>query len=502
MRRNFLLRISLLIGIILLIFIHLPLPFSGDQAFFLVGAEELNAGKILYKDFWDIKQPGVFYFFLIAGKLFGFSDYGIHLGEAMYWLVFGAALLWFYRKYEFFFSLNYVFLIIGIFILAYYGGAGITRLTQVEALVNFPIMLVVIFNLLYLKFSKHSITWLFLSGLAGGCVLFFKLMFLFILLPLWFITFIRKRKTGAGFVFLFKQFLIIPLGIFVFWLPFLIYCYNYDCFQLVFQTYFIIPPEIIKEIPSQTLTELISSSFNFFSKIPFLTGLAFWGIFSLRKHHLKTDMAIWLLSGILVILMQRTSWYSYHFQLLLVPITMLAAFQLHNIIHTIKGKENIFLNWKISTAALLILVNLPALGFFIIKGNTVVKNHFGLSEDDRIQIARNFDDNNQAIAASEIFPGKEEPDCPIFVVNDPLIYYYTKRTQAITLSGWSLQLFLPHQWAILYQELDSKKPCYIYMENSFQIHFYKYGKKWTDWLSKNYFIVSENKQGKWYALKN
>ena len=33
-------------------------PFSGDQALFLVGAETLHAGGVLYRDYWDIKQPG------------------------------------------------------------------------------------------------------------------------------------------------------------------------------------------------------------------------------------------------------------------------------------------------------------------------------------------------------------------------------------------------------------------------------------------------------------
>ncbi|MBC5800519.1 MAG: hypothetical protein GIX03_06610 [Candidatus Eremiobacteraeota bacterium] len=38
-------------------------PFSGDQALFFVGAKTLHAGGTLYRDYWDIKQPGIFAFF-------------------------------------------------------------------------------------------------------------------------------------------------------------------------------------------------------------------------------------------------------------------------------------------------------------------------------------------------------------------------------------------------------------------------------------------------------
>ena len=59
----------------------LAMPFRGDQALFAVVAEELGRGAVLYRDHWDITNPGVFWFYQVAGSLFGFTEEGIRLFE-------------------------------------------------------------------------------------------------------------------------------------------------------------------------------------------------------------------------------------------------------------------------------------------------------------------------------------------------------------------------------------------------------------------------------------
>ena len=51
-----------LVVVVVLAGIHLPYPFAGDQALFLLGAAALDRGEVLYVDFWDIKQPGIYFF--------------------------------------------------------------------------------------------------------------------------------------------------------------------------------------------------------------------------------------------------------------------------------------------------------------------------------------------------------------------------------------------------------------------------------------------------------
>jgi hypothetical protein len=42
-------------------------PLDGDQALFLYTAQSIDAGGVLYVDVWDLKQPGIFWFYGAAG---------------------------------------------------------------------------------------------------------------------------------------------------------------------------------------------------------------------------------------------------------------------------------------------------------------------------------------------------------------------------------------------------------------------------------------------------
>lgn len=64
--------------------IHLPFPFRGEQALFVTAAMEISEGGGLYTDFWGLKQPGIFLFFVAGGTLFGYTEVGIHLFELIY----------------------------------------------------------------------------------------------------------------------------------------------------------------------------------------------------------------------------------------------------------------------------------------------------------------------------------------------------------------------------------------------------------------------------------
>ena len=56
-------------------------PFDGDQALFLYFAQAIDQGERLYLDIWDMKQPGIFWFYWLGGKMFGFTSFGVKLLE-------------------------------------------------------------------------------------------------------------------------------------------------------------------------------------------------------------------------------------------------------------------------------------------------------------------------------------------------------------------------------------------------------------------------------------
>lgn len=44
-----------------------PQPFAWDQALFAINARVLNDGGALYRDAWDVKQPGIYLFYWLGG---------------------------------------------------------------------------------------------------------------------------------------------------------------------------------------------------------------------------------------------------------------------------------------------------------------------------------------------------------------------------------------------------------------------------------------------------
>ncbi|MGI8495565.1 MAG: hypothetical protein ACR2L1_09680, partial [Pyrinomonadaceae bacterium] len=159
--------------------------FAGDQAMFVVYAAEINRGALLYRDIWDLKQPGIFLFYLAGGKLFGFNEFGIHLFELFYWLAFSVILSVSLKKYfrnAVFASLTPL-LTVGV----YYAVCGSWHLTQVEGLVGFPLYLTLWAAIRSLQIQKRTnrFAFLCLSGIAGAVVLVFKLILLPIIGLFW-----------------------------------------------------------------------------------------------------------------------------------------------------------------------------------------------------------------------------------------------------------------------------------------------------------------------------
>jgi hypothetical protein len=73
--------------------LHLWYPFDDDQGLFAFGARELAHGARIYADFWDLKQPGIYWYYEVAGSLFGFDEVGIHLFDLGWMLILCLVLL-------------------------------------------------------------------------------------------------------------------------------------------------------------------------------------------------------------------------------------------------------------------------------------------------------------------------------------------------------------------------------------------------------------------------
>ena len=139
MRRHRVLRFSVLALIAVAAAVHLPFPFTGDQALFTYAAHGMRHGDRLYVDIWDYKQPGIFLWYTGAGSVFGFHEAGVHVAELIWSVAFAACIQKMMRDRV---EHAWVADVAPLFTVgAFYAAARAWDLTQIEYLVAFPLML-------------------------------------------------------------------------------------------------------------------------------------------------------------------------------------------------------------------------------------------------------------------------------------------------------------------------------------------------------------------------
>jgi hypothetical protein len=119
----------------------LAYPLMEDQSLFLLGARAISRGGTLYRDFWDIKPPGIFLFYLAGGSLFGANEIGIHLFELL-WMLLAIPLLLALAGTGI--SRARLLAAALLFVGSYYVLAGEGMLANAEGLMNPPLLLVLV----------------------------------------------------------------------------------------------------------------------------------------------------------------------------------------------------------------------------------------------------------------------------------------------------------------------------------------------------------------------
>jgi hypothetical protein len=489
-----------LIAVAIIGIIHLPFPFSGDQALFTTGALEMQQGKILYKDFWDLKQPGIYYFYFLAGTLFGFNEIGIHIFELIYMMLFSIILqltLKPYFRHQIIASLVPL-LTVGVYYISSYH----RQLTQVEGLVGFPLFLCL--WLTYESFNsegKQRFFQLLLSGFIGGIVLIFKLIFLPILLGFWLTillhsVLIKHHKIKKIVI---EIFLPIFIGIIFPILLVVSYFASVDSLSIVYKTFFVYPSQVVAH-GTFNISKLLFGTLWFLKSFVTLILLAIVAVnVSLRqsKNLLTLLFFVWLIFGLAIIFLQTRSLWSYHYLLLFVPTGILAA----------KGLDILWQPFKESSSRLIkilipFLLLLPLLFNLQSKIVALVQNKFALTRDTEFQYQNAFRKDYTSLRSEVEFlsqPGSFSGN--IFVAGDPSIYYLSGRTQATSLNAWSLELFLSEQWPQLLGELDSSKPPYIFISNNYQSLIKSQFPNILELIAQRYRILSQSNDGIWYIYK-
>ncbi len=482
---------------------NLIYPFTGDQALFAVGGRMLNNGVVLYRDFWDLKQPGIYWFYLLAGRCFGFTEVGIHSFELAYFIGFGAAVYFAMRTIsQSWITVNLAVLLSGGVYLAV---CGPWHLTQAEGLVVFPLFLTLWASC---SLSQHctinrSQFWLF--GFAAVAVMLFKLIL--VVLPIAFIAntiafqlfTVRRSISEVAFRVLIPSVLSVAIAL----SPVIIYFGLEHQLGLLYKTFITYPHRIVAEVQLNGF-HVLASALKWFllASFPLLPFAAIGAKRRLSRSWdlLTSGLVLWIIGGLAVILAQRM-WWAYHFVLLLAPLGILAALGveevegwLAEVKPTIRATPIV-----IRTALLLVLVGPYAWRWSRKVGFEV---QHGLPVTIAQQMAFRKHISSTYSGAAEALASYNQDLAPngIYVLGDPLIYFLSNQKQAVALNGWSPEWFLPEQWSELARELEDNPPNLIFVAKVNEKMLNEKGQEFTAFVAQHYRRTQNTGDGHWYVL--
>lgn len=515
-KRQFI-RFLVLLFVLLAGIINLNQHFNGDQALFAVYAAAIDKGAVLYRDVWDIKQPGIFVFYFLSGKIFGFTETGIHLFELIYWLAFSLILQTTLRKFfrhELFAQIAPL-LTIGI----YYAVCQSFHLTQVEGLIGFPLYLTLwtAIQSFPTKDKKISFRWAFISGICGGAVLLFKLILLPIILLFWLIPAFYLNRFDVKVSEIFRAFFL-PIFIGALILPIvgLIYFVWQGVLPIVFYTYFQFPSEAVLAIPAENRTSILKDGIywflaNFKSLLIISAVGSVLKIFSTKcklekstspetveKRIFFFGLIIWMVAGCGAILLQKLSWWQYHYLLLFVPLGILTLKSIEIIYEKLADSKDFFTRrtGKIILSGFLLMLFIPNLKQLVIKA----KNYAVGDAKTSSVYKGSFDERYEIIKTETESLASDENRDKIFVLGHPLYYYLSKRLPAIETNGWMPEFFLPLQWQKMETEIKTTKPKYIFIERSLNEKLLQNAPQVPEILNELYFLKSRGENTDLYEL--
>jgi hypothetical protein len=500
------LRITIIAVILLAALVHVPFPFWGDQALFTYAAHGIRHGDRLYVDFWDLKQPGIYLWYLGAGTLFGFHEAGIHTAELLWSVAFAVCIQQMMRGRV---QHRWVADIAPLFTVgAFYAAARAWDLTQIEYLVAFPMMLS-----LWAAADAgddagpQRTRRLFVSGVMAAVVVYFKLMYVAVPIVFWIYLLVdrRRREQTRDTA---RDSLVLLGGLAAPIVPLFVYFVREHLLGTMWWTYVTYPPKIVRSIDPPPFSRLRSGVWFFVRNFAWLAAPATAGLAALRigrgrrRDPMVVACVIWFVVGFATVLTQNL--WGYQFMLPLVPLGLLAAF----------GADRLRTQWSESSAVgatrrkVPIAIAVVAAVLALYPAQEVARTVKNLVSDDLTLTAsgrRRFETTYEPYypAAREAAAFLKEPGRtpgPIHVEGNPLIQYLSGRPYALRENGWAPEYSDARLWKWTRDGLRDKRPVYLFVDQSSAAIMRKKSPETLSLINSMYCAVDTVADGHWYAL--
>jgi len=484
------------IGLLLPIcLVWLWFPSDADEALFQIGARRLNEGAAYYRDFWDIKQPGIYWFYQV-GDLFGLGGLGVRLLELGFALV-GGLLVWRTVRHWGLHPLARVLapvMVLGSYLLlSHRSGVG-----QIEGLTN--VLVVTMVAACWpigggsAGLPRPGWRW-FLAGMAGGVLGVLKLLYLplAVILLLGALADTRVGLLGRLRLALFAAAgALVPLGATA------VYLAQHEALRLAWLTAVQIPVETLgTAVMDDDRTRHVELLIGLSGLVPLaLIGLAGAGRRGTRVR--ESTLTLLLVVSAALSLPQYPT--PYRFLVTIAPLGMLAVLGVSSVLAVVERRAPGPARRRLRAAvlALLALLALPmARGpqRLIFAAGSV--SSWSLAEQPRLQrdllLAGAPLQQDVEPVRSLVTPGE-----PIFVLGDPRIYLLLRARQATEVSGWAATLLPQRVWAERDRELVRSRPELIYVEDVTMPQVRLRSPGLAAMLDRSYRVLGQAGAGTWY----
>ena len=482
---------------------HIYDPFTGDQALYLLGAKEINKGAVLYVDYWCDKQPGNYLFFLLGGTLFGFSEMGIHIFELLYFLLFAVVMMKILRPY---FRHPWLACLAPLSTIGvYYATVDPWLLTQLEIIVSFPILLSLWLSSITPSSRTKQVMLMIFSGALAGIAVLFKLILAPIFPIIWLVSSIivfRKKYMNLRQTILYRLIpasigVVFVLGVVSFWF------WRHNALKELFWQAFIWPFKALKENDPAALSRLFRNIIITSKIFCVWLVLSLVGIFRWRRNrNLLTPLLLgWVLTGAIIVLAQRFSWWWYHFLLFYVPVGILGLGGLDELLSMCSRYPRCArISKLVLVGGLVLLASIPSLwlwqkhaSIWISERPFVDRIHRQAFQFKKSDTYEKIWHDTRFLVTPDAIPG------PIYVFGDPTYLYLARRTYSARIHGWTD--FTRELWDKLYSQLSLSTPPYIFVSNDYKEIIRQGSPRIKRWIEEDYEILRDNFEGTWYRHK-
>lgn len=490
--------------------LHLAMPLLFDQAIFMMGAKRMAAGGALYRDFWDIKQPGIYGFYWLAGRLFGFHEVGLHLLELIVLLAASAAQQAFLRRA--FDDVRTAALSPLLTWGLYYACAAPVHMTQVESLAGVPLFFALEW-VLVAGAGGAALAWI-AAGVAGGAALALKLVFAPLVLVVWAVGAAatpanRERAAAVGRgALLFAAGLALPVLIAI------VYLASRGVLREAAYLNLGFPLTVLRRVSSLRLFMLEQGASWYFDNWSGVLGFAAFGAILAARGAQRTRVvgyALWWIVGLAVILAQRASWWAYQYELLVVPSGVLAAYGLERIAQGL-ARLSPAPGPRMRAAAIgaaALIAAAPMLGALAFKTALLVHERLAITARDRESFQVRADTGNEVrdIGADVAFlrePGARPG--PLFVLGNALYNWLSGRD----FPGPRHAGLLPANsttevWNAWGDDLERSRAPWVFVQDEFRNLLGRVparGSRFTEVLAREYAYSHHSRHGDWYERRD